>query len=106
MLIAGDNLTGGEGWWAVGKDGAVLDQGLVGKETTADKDGRSGPDMEGDDGPVLGMEVAEDGLELAERFAEPKDVADDGQVDGSRRESGGGCEFSGGCAITEHKAEY
>lgn len=96
VLITAENLIGGEGWWAVGKDGTVLDQGLVGKGTIPNEDSWAAADMEGDDGTVLVMEVSEDGLEFGKRFAEPEDVADDGKGEGSWREFSGESEFRRG----------
>ena len=61
MLVAVDDFNGRESGWAVGVDGTVLDQGLVGENLVSDEDGKViGTDMESDDRTVLGMEVVED----------------------------------------------
>jgi hypothetical protein len=86
VLVAGDDLTDGEGWGAVGEYGAVLDEGFVGEATVGHEDGRARADVEGDYGPVGGVEVADDWLELGEGPAEPLDSAEDGNDEGSRRE--------------------
>ena len=64
VLVSGDDLVDEEGGWAVGEDGAVLDEGLVGQGVVGDKDSGAGADAEGDDGSVLGVEFAENRLHL------------------------------------------
>ena len=64
VLVARDELADEGGGWAVGKDGTVLDEGLVGQGVVGDEDEGPEADAEGDDGSVLGMVFAENGLHL------------------------------------------
>ncbi|KAG5559079.1 hypothetical protein RHGRI_008857 [Rhododendron griersonianum] len=87
VLVAGGDLAGGEGLGAVGKDGAILDEGLVGQGGGADEDGRAGPDTEGEDWAVFRPEGTEGGWVFGEWCAEePKEVADYRNGGGSGRE--------------------
>ena len=71
VLVAGYDFADGEGFGAVGEEGAVLDEGLVGQGAVGDKDGAVGADAESDDGAVFGVEGSEDWLEFGEGFSEP-----------------------------------
>ena len=65
MLVAVDDFNGRESGWAVRVEGTVLDQDLVGENPVNVEDGWViGSDLESDDRTVLGMEVAEDRLQL------------------------------------------
>ena len=64
VLISGDDLVDEGGGWAVCKDCTVLDEGLVGQCVVGDKDEGIEADAEGDDGSVLGVVFAENGLHL------------------------------------------
>ncbi|GMN44138.1 hypothetical protein TIFTF001_013336 [Ficus carica] len=85
VLVAGGDAVGGEGGGTGGEDGAVLDQGLVGERVVGDENGGAVEDAEGDDGAVLGVEVAKDGLHLNGGFAEQGDAADERESVRSRR---------------------
>lgn len=54
--VVGVHLAGGEGLGPVGEDGAILDECFVGQGVGPYEDGRAGPDMEGYDGAVFGLE--------------------------------------------------
>ena len=64
LLVAVEDLTSGGSGWSIGKDGTILDQGLVGQKAVGDEDCEAGTYVERDDGTVLGVKVAEDGLQL------------------------------------------
>lgn len=64
MLVAGDDLIDEAGWGPVSEYGAVLDEGFVGQASVRHEDGRARADAERDNGPVPGVEVADDWLEL------------------------------------------
>ncbi|KAM1197438.1 hypothetical protein ACFX2I_009024 [Malus domestica] len=59
VLVAAHVLVGGQGRWTINEHGAVLDEGLVGERAVGDEDDGSRADVEGDDGPVLDLEVAD-----------------------------------------------
>ena len=80
VLVAGDDFRCGESLGAVGEEGAVLDEGLVGEGAVGDEYGALRSDADGDDGAELGVEGSEKWLELAEGFEEPLDACDDWDV--------------------------
>lgn len=88
MLVAADDFVCGKRAWSVSKDGAVLDQGLVGQRAIGDKDSRARADIERDDGAKLGVKVSEDWFDFGERFEKPLKVADDGEINGAWRKIG------------------
>lgn len=67
---------------AVGEDGAVLDEGLVGDGVTGDEDKGAVGDFDGDERAVAGFEAAEDLLDFGYGLAQPYEVAD--ERDGGR----------------------
>ena len=79
-LVAGEDFGGGESLGAVGEDGTILDEGLVGEGAVGDEYGSLRSDADGDDGAELGVEVSENRLELAEGFEEPLDACEDWDV--------------------------
>ena len=82
VLIAGEDLADGESGGAVGEEGALVDEGVVGEGAVGDEDGRAKADAEGQDGAVFGPEAHQDWLhlQLRERPCEPYDAGDEGDV--------------------------
>lgn len=64
MLVTVDDGSSREGLGAVGENGAVLYEGLVGERTVGDEYGAMRTDREGDHGPIFGMKSSKDGFEL------------------------------------------
>lgn len=76
VLVAADDPGGGGRRRAVGEDGPVLDEGLVGEGAGRDKDCGAGAHVEGHHGAMLGMERAEDGLDIEGGLTEPQQISD------------------------------
>lgn len=88
MLVATNNLAGGESRRTVTEERAVLDQGLVGERAIGDEDGGPRADTESDNGAEFGVEVAEDGFGFGGIPAKPCDAAEDREGGGAGREVG------------------
>jgi hypothetical protein len=86
----------------VGEYDAVLDEGIVDEATVGHEDGRARVNAKGDYGPVIGVEVANDWLELEEGPTEQLEFVEDGKDGGSRRELLGFEAFLGEDQMIEH----
>lgn len=61
----------GESLRAVGENGAVLDEGLMGDGAVSDDDGRGRADVDSEDWPVFGNETTQQRFKLKRGLAEP-----------------------------------
>lgn len=64
LMVAVENLGGLVAGRAASEQSGVLDKGAVGCGVAGYEDVGVGPDVESDDGAVLGTEAAEDGFQL------------------------------------------
>lgn len=86
VLFVVDEFRDGEGFGALGEEGAVVDEGLVGEGVVGDEDGGAGTaHVDGEDRAVFRMELVKSWFELCEELEEEDGVSDEGQGEGSRR---------------------